>query len=785
MRPNRSRAGHAARSFTAVACAALALALAGTATARAAEGARAPRICFGPCPPDTGPAWTPGAHLRLPPEPWRFVCPLRPAGGAPREVRSLDARLLRQTVRDHEGQVRWCYQQALLREPGLSGQLTLRLSVGTDGAVTAATVEDATLAADTGVAACVVERARGWRFPPAPEGTPVGLRYPFLLRAPDGAAPPSPPPTADAEDCPCAAAPPALADPIGRLERLLAALPGGTPLREGALREVAALHVGHADRLEQQALLDFLAGAEEADDRGELLAVAETRHAACLAAADEALARGLERLEQLAREFPAAADADRTLYASALLSAELGRGDDAEQRLARLLESFPTSRHAERARFLLAGLRLERGACEPARPLVAPLTAVVAGHEPTVAQGYLRYRLAWCALRRGDFAAALPELEAIARGLAGRPGPDPAWLRDAVEEDLLLAWSAAGDPARAPAALRALDPERAPALLARLARRYEEHGEHPAAIRLYRTLLTAAAPLERRLGWWRALVAALLRERDGRAALQELATGLDVLREARASTAERDAWMVLLVEATTRWVDEARQTHAPDALRSARAACDLAVERAALDERLLPAGLGCADFLLRVENDAPGALALLDRLAAGPLTADALAQAAALRVAARRVQLVCEADAPALPRTDALGEGRLTPAETVFVEAADRAVAAARAASPEPRRWTVSLSHAVAAARVHYDRNRWADAIPRLTAVVEADVGGGAAREAALPLLTACRLACDRACLDRWVPRLAERTDVRSDDLLAFVTWWRTRGPTDLAASCR
>ena len=90
---------------------------------------------------------------------------------------TLAASAVREVVRRHVREVSRCHQSV---DASLEGRFTLRFVIAPDGSVGSAAVANAS---DTvrGVADCVAQAARGWRFP-APEGGSVTVSYPFVLR---------------------------------------------------------------------------------------------------------------------------------------------------------------------------------------------------------------------------------------------------------------------------------------------------------------------------------------------------------------------------------------------------------------------------------------------------------------------------------------------------------------------------------------------------------------------------------------------------------------------------
>ena len=89
-----------------------------------------------------------------------------------------DTDTVRAAVQAYSGQVRTCYERALLQDGALSGRVALALSIS-GGKVTSAEMEDN----DTGSAAlasCIVGKARLWRFP---ADATMDLYLPFALSA--------------------------------------------------------------------------------------------------------------------------------------------------------------------------------------------------------------------------------------------------------------------------------------------------------------------------------------------------------------------------------------------------------------------------------------------------------------------------------------------------------------------------------------------------------------------------------------------------------------------------
>lgn len=97
----------------------------------------------------------------------------RAVAGAPLGSPGRDASALGNAVREHEPQLRFCYQEYGLKvNPSLAGSVTLSLTINVAGSIKAATLPDRTWAG-SGVAAtesCILDKVRAWSFPSAAGG---------------------------------------------------------------------------------------------------------------------------------------------------------------------------------------------------------------------------------------------------------------------------------------------------------------------------------------------------------------------------------------------------------------------------------------------------------------------------------------------------------------------------------------------------------------------------------------------------------------------------------------
>lgn len=97
-------------------------------------------------------------------------------------VGCLDKELIRRIVREHLGQVRYCYEQLLPRMPNLNGRVMVKWHVTGGGVVDASEVVSST-AQTPELGACLAGRVRTWRFPAAKQAEAgFTVSYPFVFK---------------------------------------------------------------------------------------------------------------------------------------------------------------------------------------------------------------------------------------------------------------------------------------------------------------------------------------------------------------------------------------------------------------------------------------------------------------------------------------------------------------------------------------------------------------------------------------------------------------------------
>jgi hypothetical protein len=96
----------------------------------------------------------------------------------------LDKEIVRRVVRQHLNEVRYCYEQALVRQPSLAGRVVTQFTIANTGNVLVSVLQSSTLGAPS-VESCIVTATRRWLYPAPSGGGIVTVTYPFQL-APAG-----------------------------------------------------------------------------------------------------------------------------------------------------------------------------------------------------------------------------------------------------------------------------------------------------------------------------------------------------------------------------------------------------------------------------------------------------------------------------------------------------------------------------------------------------------------------------------------------------------------------
>jgi hypothetical protein len=128
------------------------------------------------------PAIPAGTALTIPAPPPPPPTPSNQPDTYPRLGRGISADLVRRVVWVHVNQIKYCYQQALFKQPGLAGRLVVNFQISPLGQVLELAVRETTLQSPP-LEACITDTMRTWEFPPTPHYAGVTeINYPFVLR---------------------------------------------------------------------------------------------------------------------------------------------------------------------------------------------------------------------------------------------------------------------------------------------------------------------------------------------------------------------------------------------------------------------------------------------------------------------------------------------------------------------------------------------------------------------------------------------------------------------------
>ena len=96
-----------------------------------------------------------------------------------------DKELVRRVVHAHHAQLRYCYESELVRNPDMSGKVTIKWVIGPQGTVTQVNTLASTLG-NKRVESCINARVKSWNFPPPKDGGIAIVTYPFVFRPSGG-----------------------------------------------------------------------------------------------------------------------------------------------------------------------------------------------------------------------------------------------------------------------------------------------------------------------------------------------------------------------------------------------------------------------------------------------------------------------------------------------------------------------------------------------------------------------------------------------------------------------
>lgn len=100
-------------------------------------------------------------------------------------VGGLDKDVIAKIIRQHQNEIKYCYESELNKNPSLAGKVAVAFTIDPTGAVADANVTETTLNSST-AENCMLSRIRRWKFPEPKGGGVVAVTYPWLF-SPAGA----------------------------------------------------------------------------------------------------------------------------------------------------------------------------------------------------------------------------------------------------------------------------------------------------------------------------------------------------------------------------------------------------------------------------------------------------------------------------------------------------------------------------------------------------------------------------------------------------------------------
>jgi TonB family protein len=224
-------------------------------------------------------------------------------GGQVKTTGGLDRDVIGRTIRSHLKEVKFCYEQELMRRPSLHGRVTVKFAISPTGSVSSSAV-DASTVNDARVERCIAQAVQRWEFPKPAGGGVVIVSYPFVLAAGSPVTRPTPARPARPPETEWQVALRILADGavplmtrVARIATLLRAKDTSRPEVLGWWLATAHLRAGAPDAEVFLLVSRLLDAAKQARDAVRVLAEGAVRH-------PDAIARELRRRGR-------AADAER------------------------------------------------------------------------------------------------------------------------------------------------------------------------------------------------------------------------------------------------------------------------------------------------------------------------------------------------------------------------------------------------------------------------------------------------------------------------------------------
>ncbi len=98
------------------------------------------------------------------------------------EGSGLDRDVIAQFIRDHLGEIRYCYERQLSAQSDLQGKVSVKFAIGGSGKVESVSIADTSMKSEL-VEGCMARQISKWKFPEPKGGVQVRVSYPFSFKA--------------------------------------------------------------------------------------------------------------------------------------------------------------------------------------------------------------------------------------------------------------------------------------------------------------------------------------------------------------------------------------------------------------------------------------------------------------------------------------------------------------------------------------------------------------------------------------------------------------------------
>lgn len=103
-------------------------------------------------------------------------------------VGGLSKEVIARVIRQHQQEIKYCYESELNRTPGLAGKVAVAWVIGPDGSVAENRIQESSLGSSP-VEQCMLGKIRRWKFPEVPGGGIVNVTFPWVFKPAGAGAP--------------------------------------------------------------------------------------------------------------------------------------------------------------------------------------------------------------------------------------------------------------------------------------------------------------------------------------------------------------------------------------------------------------------------------------------------------------------------------------------------------------------------------------------------------------------------------------------------------------------